>query len=30
LSECSADINGDDATNVQDLLLLLAVFGTSC
>ena len=30
MSGCSVDINGDDATNVQDILLLLAAFGTTC
>ena len=27
---CEVDINGDGVTNVQDILLLLAAFGTSC
>jgi hypothetical protein len=27
---CAGDLNGDGATNVTDLLLLLGAFGQSC
>jgi hypothetical protein len=29
-SGCAVDLNDDDATNVQDILILLAAFGTEC
>ena len=29
-SDCIADIDGDGATNVNDILLLLAAFGEDC
>ena len=30
MNNCEADINEDGATNVQDILLLLAAFGDVC
>ena len=29
-SECDADLNGDGATNVNDILQILAAFGGDC
>ena len=30
LSNCIADINGDEAVTAADMLAILAVFGTPC